>query len=180
MTLIYDELTRLNKAFKRKYNRDIKIRVEEMPADMVGKALGYASYFKEAIIIDAELYYENKERYVEHVVAHEACHLYTMNLYGYGVRAHGKQFKRVVNRLQLPKSVGMAKTREFNHSEVLMKRYAKTHPFQWECKACKVILQLNTREHKVTTLRAAYRCAECKGPITFIEKVNSSSTLSSL
>ncbi|TDF42384.1 SprT family zinc-dependent metalloprotease [Alteromonadaceae bacterium M269] len=115
-----------------------------------GKIAGCAKLQQNHLRLNASLFKENKEEFLDVVIPHEVCHLLTYQLYG-RVKPHGREWKGLMNNLYgLP---GKA-----THSMDVSSVSQATFPYRCNCGP----VELTIRRHKKVQKGVQYFCRRCK------------------
>jgi len=120
-----------------------------------GRAAGTAYLQRNLIKINPTLFSNNREEFLQQVIAHEVAHLIVFQHYG-KVRPHGKEWQHVMNNaFKLPAST----THHFDIKEVVGKQ------FSYYC-AC-TTHQLSIIRHNKILRGESYLCRHCKTTLRF-------------
>lgn len=118
-----------------------------------GKSAGTAHLQRNIIKFNPILFAQNKNEFMEQVVAHEVAHLIVYQQYG-KVRPHGKEWQHVMlNVFNCPPLT----THSLDIKDVLGKQ------FSYQC-LC-TTHQLSIRRHNKVLKGAKYLCKRCKGEL---------------
>ena len=116
-----------------------------------GKSAGTAHLQENKLRFNPILLKENLQEFLNHVVAHEVCHLIAYRLYG-RVKPHGKEWQSLmINIFGLTPST----THQLNIDSVVGKQY----PYQ--CLCGPVLLSVR-RHNKIVRGQTQYQCRRCK------------------
>lgn len=121
--------------------------------DQRGRSAGSAHLQKNLIKFNPILYLQNKDVFIEHVVAHEVAHLITYQLFG-RVRPHGKEWQQIMTQVfNLPANA----THQLDISDV----QGKLFPYRCLCNKH----QLTIRRHNKVKKGSVYLCKQCRSAL---------------
>lgn len=118
-----------------------------------GKSAGSAHLQRNIIKFNATLYEQNKEEFIQQVVAHEVAHLIVYQQYG-KVRPHGKEWQHVMRNIFNCPAIT---THSLDISDVIGQQ------FSYSC-LCRTH-QLTIRRHNKILKGGRYLCIHCKGAL---------------
>ncbi|WP_354623646.1 SprT family zinc-dependent metalloprotease [Psychromonas sp. MME2] len=119
-----------------------------------GKSAATAHLQRNLIKFNAILYQQNKETFLQQVVAHEVAHLIVYQCYG-KVRPHGKEWQKVMRDVfHCPPHT----THSLDISDVVGQQFT----YQCQCSSH----QLSIRRHNKVLKGGQYLCTRCKTLLT--------------
>lgn len=118
-----------------------------------GKSAGTAHLQRNIIKFNATLFKQNRDEFINQVVAHEVAHLITYQLYG-KVRPHGKEWQNIM--IQVFNKPAKT-THNLDISDVIGQQ------FKYQCLCSNH--QLSIRRHNKILRGASYLCRKCKGSL---------------
>ncbi|RBW43159.1 SprT family zinc-dependent metalloprotease [Psychromonas sp. B3M02] len=122
-----------------------------------GRSAGTAHLQKNIIKFNPILYSQNKQIFIEQVVAHEIAHLLTYQMFG-KVRPHGKEWQAIMTQVfKVPAST----THQLDVSDV----QGKLFTYRCDCSEH----QLTIRRHNKIKKGTTYLCRQCKSALMFVE-----------
>jgi len=120
-----------------------------------GRSAGSAHLQKNVLKFNPILYLQNKDIFIEQVVAHEIAHLITYQVFG-KVKPHGKEWQNIMTQVfKLPAST----THQLDITDVQGKL------FEYHC-GCSAH-QLTIRRHNRVAKGTRYLCRKCKSPLKY-------------
>jgi SprT protein len=133
------------------------------------KAVGFPAHYrkysirKHMIMVNAILFSENVEEYLNQTIPHEVAHAFQSHLYrncGYRVMPHGSEWKRIMIKFgKNPK-----RTHSYDVSNAVMRRVQKNYIYICNCKSHHYLTATchNRAKKAKEQGRNAYRCRICK------------------
>lgn len=123
--------------------------------DLRGMTAGKAYYRKNHVQLNAILYLENTQSFIEDTIPHEVAHLIAGQVFGMGIQAHGQEWKSVM------RAFGVAPERTHSY-DVSNSRTTATFDYVCRCKEHK----LSSRRHANIQRGTSYRCKACGTTLT--------------
>ncbi len=118
-----------------------------------GKIAASAVLQKNLIKLNASLYSDNTDYFLQQVIAHELAHIMVYQLYGRSTKPHGKEWQHLMLAIfTIPAHV----THCLDVSKVAMQK------FMYQCDCQKIPLSL-IRHNKVLRNKQIYHCRLCHG-----------------
>ncbi|MFT0212937.1 SprT family zinc-dependent metalloprotease [Pseudomonas sp. F1_0610] len=129
--------------------------------NLTGQKAGMAYLQANKLRFNQQLYQENQAHFLQQTVAHEVAHLLAFALYGAQIKAHGPQWKSIMQTVfKLPA--------ERCHN------YAITVPektfYIYQC-ACTAEHLLSIRRHNFVAKGYRYICKSCKTTLSFTQEL---------
>lgn len=123
-----------------------------------GRIAGSALLQKNVIKLNPKLFAENTDYFLSHIIAHELAHILVFQLYGLGVKPHGKEWKKVMLEV-------FALAPKVTHS--LDTSSGELKSFLYQCSCQQIPLTL-IRHNKVQKGKQSYICRICKESLTLV------------
>jgi len=118
-----------------------------------GRSAGTAHLQDNLIKFNAILFVQNRDVFIQQVVAHEVAHLIVYQQYG-NVRPHGKEWQHV---MQIVFKRPAQTTHSLDTNDVIGQQFA----YQCQCSR----YQLTIRRHNKILKGAKYACKKCRGEL---------------
>lgn len=115
-----------------------------------GKIAGSAWLHRNTLRFHPTIYQQNREHFLEHVVAHEVAHLIVWQQFG-RVRPHGKEWQAMMIAVF---SLPPERTHQYDTDNIGI----KTIPYQCKCS----ILSFSVKRHNNVLKGTSYLCRRCR------------------
>lgn len=116
-----------------------------------GRRAGYAQFIANKIALNNEMLHANGDAFIDTVPGHEAAHIIARKMYGFGIRPHGTEWKKVM------RLIGLEPDRCHEFEIVTNHRYF--------CK-CNDRIFISTRKHNLILQgKNLFYCKMCKHTI---------------
>lgn len=126
--------------------------------DLKGETAGQALISKYQLRFNPILLQENRQHFLLHTVAHEVAHLLAHDIYGPGIRAHGREWQSIMTGVfQLPA--------DRCHRYDTRNSARKNWLYQCQCRG--KMIALGTTRHNRAQKGTIYLCTTCKAPLQF-------------
>ncbi len=130
--------------------------------DLTGSTAGQAWPQKHLLRFNPTLLRENRDDFLRQTVAHEVAHLLAYELYGSGIRPHGRQWQSIMTAV-----FGLPALRCHNYDTSRSTR----KEWLYHCRCDGKVIPMSTVRHNRAQKGTVYLCRCCKAPLTFQGKV---------
>lgn len=128
--------------------------------NLKGQKAGMAYLQENKLRFNLQLYQENQDHFLQQTVAHEVAHLLAFALYGAKIKAHGQQWKSIMQSVfELPATRC--------HSYTITVPEKTFYIYQCSCKKQHL---LSTRRHNFVAKGYRYICKNCKTTLSFTDQ----------
>ncbi len=134
------------------FNRPFKRPIYQF--DQRGKVAATAHLQRNMLRFNPILYCQNKDEFIQQIVAHEVAHLITFSLYG-KVRPHGKEWQKIMQKVFTlnAKTTHSMDTKNVQGKLFLYHCLCTEHP-------------LTIRRHNKVLKGVQYHCKKCQSELT--------------
>ncbi len=134
------------------------LRMPYIRLDLTGSTAGQAWPQKHLLRFNPVLLRENRADFLRQTVAHEVAHLLAHDLYGPGIRPHGRQWKSIMMTVfGLPAQ----RCHQYDTSRSSRKEWL------YRCQCDDKVIPLSTVRHNRAQKGTIYLCRCCKAPLIF-------------
>lgn len=126
--------------------------------DLRGTTAGQAWPSKNMLRFNAMLYAQNSEHFLHHTVAHEVAHLLAYELFGRGIKPHGKEWQGIMER------VFKVPAERCHQYDTQKSRTTRQWDYQCGCQG-KIIKLSAVRHNRMIRGTTVYRCVRCNEPL---------------
>ncbi len=134
----------------------------EISFKLRGQKAGVAHICDNRLRFNPLLYQENPEHFLLHTVAHEVAHLVAYRVYGKTIRAHGKEWQAVMEKVY-----GLPATR--CHSYAVKRKPTTHYLYRCQCRA-REPFALSAQRHTRSNKGMRYICKACRAQLFYIDQ----------